>query len=82
RGGRGRGVAGRATFVAFYLGTVRALGLSRVDLLVLRTLARRRRRGDPSDATGDAPGVVPSDGPPPSGVGGGGRDTSGRVVSR
>ncbi|MGC5664068.1 oligosaccharide flippase family protein [Micromonospora sp. WMMD723] len=78
-----RPVAGLTAIVAVYLGTVLALGLSREDLMVLRTLARRRRRGDPSDATGDAPGIVPSDdGPPPSGVGGGGRDTSGRVVSR
>ena len=38
-----RPAAGLTAIVAVYLGTVLALGLSREDLMVLRTLARRRR---------------------------------------
>ncbi|MDI5940965.1 oligosaccharide flippase family protein [Micromonospora sp. DH15] len=64
----GRPAAGLTAIVAVYLGTVLALGLSREDVMVLRTLARRRRRGGPPDAAGDGPAPAV--------------DQAGRAVSR
>ncbi|MFI9639919.1 flippase [Micromonospora sp. NPDC051925] len=60
--------AGLTTIVAVYLATVLALGLSREDLMVLRTLARRRRGVPPGTARVVPPGVDPrdrADGDPP-----------------
>ncbi|MFJ6194724.1 oligosaccharide flippase family protein [Micromonospora sp. NPDC092111] len=62
---------GLTAIVATYLAAVLALGLSREDLMVLRTLLRRRGRGGPPPS---------SDGPAPGA--GDGRPTAGTAVGR